>query len=686
MAEEAGDTYVVGAEDPSEEEQSPLLYEDDAVNLVPIFEAHADGIDALEEIEERVTTDFDDDWRSTEEHRSRRAADWKLFAGELTPKEFPWENCANGHVPIALENISRLSARVFAEIFGGGGPIFGVMPVGPDDEAIAQLLTHHGNWQIREKIPDFIDQQHRGLLMFFLWGDVVCHSTWDVSRQQNHHEMLTCDEFVVPYTYTSTQPDFSDCPHRTRVRYMQKHEIEKYRGIWANIDVTLKRDPSFEDTPDTKFSDSVSEVDTIEKPSNSSAAPYKILEYEGWLQLPNQPRERFCRVILDDHTQNIMLLEIREEPDWQEKIRYERQKAEGEQYRDARIQYDAGKQLTIEAQAALAANEGMLPEQKAEVQAQMAAIPTPEPPSAPVWMKNPEDFNERPQAMRMVPIQMYSHAVCIDNLAGNLGLGIGRIEADLNIAADTALNQFTDAATLANCNSLLVHENVEFQDGELVISPGSVHYVGGLSPGEMANSIVPVPRSPANPQLLDLVGQMEEWGQKAIQSPAVMSGEAGKSGETARGLTARIEQATKQTTVVAGRYARFVTEILKKNGRLNSIFMKDEEFFMVNNHMGDKELLSIGRKAYTPNYAVEILSNLKFTTAGQKQQSATEFLQTVLGVPVLANNPSIQYEAIVQYLKANELEALIPTLGAPPPPPQAFMPPPPPMEEPPAQG
>ncbi len=679
MAEDMRDTFVVGAED-REEEGDPLLYEDNEVNLVPVFEGHPDGRAALDEVEERVAKDFDDDWSSTQEYRERRAGDWKLFSGELVPKEFPWESCANGHVPIVLENISRLQARVWSEIFGGTGPIFGVMPVGPDDEDIARLLSHHGNWQIREKIPDFLDQQHRGSLMFFLWGDVVCHSTWNVTRQQNHHEMLTPDEFVVPYTYVSTQPDFSDCPHRTRIRYMQSHEIEANRGVWANIDVTLNRVPDFEDSPETKFSDSVAESSDIQKPDSSSSAPYKILEYEGWLSLPNQPKERFCRVILDDHTQNIMLLEIREEPDWQERIRYQQQKAEVERYRQQVTDYEAGKQLTLEARAEVKLNPGLLPEQKGELEAMMNVVPDVPPPQAPAWMSNPADMAERPRPMRMVPTQMFSHAVCIDNLAGNLGLGIGRIEADLNMAADTLLNQSIDASTLANCGSLFVHENIGFRD-PVELSPGSIHYVEGVAQGELSNNIMPVPRMPANPALMDMVLKMEEWGQKAIQSPAVLSGEAGKSGETARGLTARIEQATKQTSVVAGRYARFVEQILKKNAHLNSIFMPEIEFFMVSNHMGGSEEMNIGRAAYRPNYAVEILSNLKFTTATQKQEDADKMLQAVLGIPQLAQNQALVYDVIVEFFKANEKESLIPKLGQPPPPPEQFLPPPPPPPE-----
>lgn len=680
MAEDTGDTYVVGAEEPGEDEEPPLIYEDDAANLVPIFEGHTEGREFLDDIEQRVLSDFDTDWSSTQEHRERRAADWKLFAGELTPKDHPWEDSANGHVPIVLENISRLQARVYSEIFMGSGPVFGVKPVGPDDEEMARLLSHHGNWQIRNEIPDFFNQQHRGLLMFFLWGDVVCHSTYDLDRRQNHHEMLSCDEFVVPYTYCSTQPDFSDCPHRTRIRYMARHEIEAYKGIWSNIDITLERKPAFSDGPDTLFADSVNEVDSIIKPEDSTAAPYKILEYEGWLDLPNQTRQRFCRVILDEHTQNIMLLEIREAPDWRERIRYQMENDQLEQYKAALKQWQLGKETTLMAQAQLLTDEEMQAPDKADVMQQMAGMEEMPPPTPPGWMSNSMDLEERPRRMRMSPIQMFSHGVCIDNLAGNLGLGIGRIEADLNIAADTILNQFIDASTIQNCGSWLVHSSVQF-DQPFEIAPGKVNYVDGIEMGALNANIMSAPRMNANPAMMDLVHKLEEWGSKAIQAPAVLSGEAGKSGETARGLTARIEQATKQTSVVAGRYADFTTQVLKNNGHLNSVFMPKEEFFMVNNHMGEPEMLQAGREMYRPNYAVSITSNLKFTTQSAKTEAANDTLSLVMNIPHLAQNPALVYEAVVGVLQATEQEDMIPKLGAPPPPTEQFGPPPPPPME-----
>lgn len=654
-----------------------LTYDENAINLLTEFADHPDGDEAIEDVRSRVRKDFDCDWESGEEYRERRADDWKLFSGELTPKDFPFENCANGNVPITLENISRLQSRVYAEIVGNGRNVFGVMPVGPDDEEAAQLLSHHGNWQLREKIPDFYNQQHRGVLAFFLNGDVTSHSTWDDARRQNRHEMLNCDEFVVPYQYTSTMPDWSDCPHYSRVHYMHKHEIEAMKGVWVNVDKTLDRTPSFTDEPDAPLAVSVAEADDMDIPEISSAAPHKIIEYEGWLTLPNQTRERFCRVMYDYTGDHLLLLEIRESITWADKLEYDTKMSELNEYRDALEAYREGKELADAGMESLEADQSLLPEQKIATQAQLnAAMPEPEPPLPPRWMTNPDDPDEDIPEPRKTPIHMFAHGVCIDNLAGCLGLGLGRIEADLNIAANTMLNQYIDAASLSNSGVYLAHSDVEF-DSPFEMQPGKMFRVDGIDPGELGNAIMPLKTNPGNSQLMDGVERFYNWGQSAIQAPSVLSGEPGKSGETARGLTSRIEQAVKQTSVSAGRYADFLTQQLKNNARLNSIFMPEQEFFMVNNHMGQNVQLMAGRAMYQRNYSVEIMSNLKFTPESQKQANAEATLQAILQIPQLASNQAIVYDAIVAWMKANENEAMIPKLGQAPMPPPQFPPVPP---------
>ena len=129
---------------------------------------------------------------------------------------------------------------------------------------------------------------------------------------------------------------------------------------------------------------------------------------------------------------------------------------------------------------------------------------------------------------------------------------------------------------------------------------------------------------------------------------------------------------------MAVKYGMNTKHVLKNNARLNSMFLDETEFFLVNNHMGVSERMQVGRKLYRPNYSVEILSNLKFTTTAQKQADADKILSMVMQVPQMAQNQAIVHKALVGFLKANEQDDMIPLLGAaPPPPPQLPLPPPP---------
>jgi hypothetical protein len=52
-------------------------------------------------------------------------------------------------------------------------------------------------------------------LTYIVVGDVTTHSFYDKSKRRNVHEVLTPNDFTVPFLYT-WQPDYSDCPSRAR--------------------------------------------------------------------------------------------------------------------------------------------------------------------------------------------------------------------------------------------------------------------------------------------------------------------------------------------------------------------------------------------------------------------------------------------------------------------------------------
>ena len=648
------------------EQPQKLEYDDNADNLVEMFAQHPDGVQALQDLSVNILEDFDEAWCSGEKARKQRKLEWDLFTNVLPERSSKFKDMANVSLTIVLENISRLTHRAESELFGDWTNVFGVMPVGPDDVEQAELLSLHGNWQLTQKIIDFPRQMQRGLLHFYLFGDVVGHSYFDPKTKRNRHEILTMDDFVVPFTAVSTMPDFSDVPYRVRIIRKYRHSLEAQRGIWYGVDRVLDGQiPDWADDPQPEFAlrnaDKLGyDVDEL------MTAPYIVLQYEGWCSLPNQRRERFIQAFVDYKTGGMLGLSIHEEAPWEENIRFETQRRELDMYRD---QYQQHQAITsqLEFQKQLISDRADAGELE-EGDVGMAELTGPEaqPPPAPSWMKNPSDMEEEPSPKKSQPIHMFSHAVCIESLTGVSGIGYGRIVTAYNIAANILLCQYIDTASLANCPTMITTDLVRWKS-PFKIGPAQVNTVSGIYGSDLKANIMPFTPGQANPQMKELVEMFIAAGQSAIQSPDVLSGEPGKSGETFRGIATRVEQATKQLSVTTRSYARFVQQMLKNNARLNAIYMDDIEIFMVNDHKNGQTTKRIDKRLYERDYSTTIRSDLKYTSQAQKLEQAQRVLDMAIQNPYLVQNASFQYQALKNYFEALGTPELIAQLGPAPP-------------------
>lgn len=658
-------------------------YDEWADNLAIEFKSKGkDGEEALHDIAEAIIKDYDDAWESTEQYRDKMKKVWEIFSGNLPEKTFPFKDCANANVPILIENMLRLETRIYAELFADWNNVCGITPVGQSNEGMAALLSDHTNWQLREQIPDFKRQMHRACLFFLVNGDVTAHSYYDERLLCNRHEILSADEFVVPYRQTTVMPDYSDLPYVCKVLSWDKHDLQRMRDRWANVDEVLERTPTWDDDPEQPIGDAIALVQGQSK-DDIGRAPYKLIAYEGWIELPNMEEERFCRCVIDYATKNVLELVLCEEEDWRDRARYDRQMTELQGYQAAKQAHEnamqqATGQLQQYTQASMQFEPG--PVQGAEVtnnlhsmQAQVDQLEQ-SAPQPPQWMA---EGQMQPEPPKLVPIHMFTHAVCIESLAGNLGIGYGSIQADYSRAATIALNQFIDQASLANCKSGLVSSTTEFAEA-FSISPGKLNKVRNVDPSQLDKVISWIDMGQANNQLMDVVKMMSDFGQHSAQAPDVLSGNPGKSGETARGLMERVEQATKQLSTTGHKFAdELLVPIIRQNCRLNAAFMPEEEVF---EYKKDDQQLEgkISREAYQRGYKVEIRADLRFTASVQKVQEADEVLKMVMSIPPLQGNPALLYACIRRAFEARGLQRLIPLLGPPPPPPPMFGPPPPP--------
>ena len=688
--------------------EAPFEYAEDDVNLVTAFKEHPEGRAALKRLSDKCATDFDNAWSATELFRKGMAETWKLFAGTLDPKPPPFEHMANAHVPILMENTIRMVYRQAYELFGNWTNVFGVTPIGPDDEHTAKLLSLHGNWQIRRRIKDFKRQLgHRGLMAFDLFGDVTCHSYWDPQRRYNRHEILTANEFVSANAHVSTMPDYSDVSWVAKVIFMDGHELRKMASGWQDVATVLKHLPPAWDESglEGEMREAVDKNLGVDSTAYQKGQ-YRIIQYEGWLNLPpstaqqgesdggdeaSEPRDRYCKVIFDYQTKTVLSLNIHERTDPYDKRRFEFEGQQLQKWQQAAQDRQAYLQELEETRrSALSLAHSSDPQSDAPAQAILMARsleeapPPPEPPM-PDWMQGNPMAQPKPPAT--VPIQMFAHGVNIEPMVGILGLGTGAIHCAQNKAANIALSAFIDETMLANFKNWIVKGDVRFPE-KFSLKPGGVIKVEGAT--DLSKDILPFGFGEASAGLLQLIEMLVKFGNTVTNTPEVLSGESGKSGETAQGLSARIEQATKMLSVPTGKYADFLTQVLVNNAILNAIFMDDAEFFSVNNHdpqlgpMGQQQF-SVGRELYDRPYDVEISADLKFTSTSQRISEADALVQLPNAVPAMAGNFAFVYETVKKSLEARNRYDLVATMGAPPPPPPGFGAPPSPPAPPPGQ-
>lgn len=669
-------------EDPpetSEKEDEGERYEPD-VNLVKQLMKTKDGKEALKKISVNIRDDFEAGWNSTEGYRERVAKDWDLVSGILPDKPAPYVGCANIHVPVALENLCRLYFRAYEEAFGDWTNIFGVVPVGSMDDQVADILTLHGNWQLREQIRDFPRQMHRGFFSFFFIGDVSGESSFDPLTGLNRHETLTPDDFLVPYTSVTTQPDYSDVPWTVRILRLYRHDLEARRDDWVDVDELLEnKPPSFDDEPTEPLAEHATESSEQEITDEQRVKPYKLLKYEGYLELPKEKRLRYVQAIVHADKGHIFSLKLHEQENWQDKVRFDAQTVELQAYQEAmhmraEMVMQAEEQQSLIAQAEVEGEGGPL--NNMAMMGDLNAVhelPMPEPP---MWLA--ESATGEPEPVQMDPIRLYVHAVCIEPLKGNLGLSYGRMQADHNRAVNTLMDQVVDSATFASVPCFV--GTVKFKR-DFEFKPGKFNIAIGVTNDELKNSFIPIQSAGPNPAMFQTIEFVMGVASSSMQSPNVLSGEPGKSGEPYKGLAARIEQASKQLGTLTRKFMfEFVQPIIRNNALLNSMFLRDEEIVEVTNHaMGMAQQIKVSREMYARNYSVVFRADMRFTSQTERVAEADEALKMVMSIPQLAMNQALVYTAIKKSFQARGLHEYIRLMGAPPPPQPMFVMPPPAM-------
>jgi hypothetical protein len=640
------------APEPGEEQlASELSYDEQSDNLAFDFARSEEGREALRRIGARVKKDFEDARESSRGYVESFEKMLKFFSCDLPEKTSLLTGAANSNVPIMLQNLGILIYRIYDEIVRDWSQVYTVQALGPDD-AEAEILTKHGNWELRNTIPEFPRQLRRSLLAFLL-GDVRAHTWYDESTGQKRFEALTPAQLFVPFNYTTVTSDFSDCPYIVELLHMYPHELEEKLSTWAGVEAVLKGKASWEDNSEVDVEEEIARVEGMEKPDNDERAPHTLLAWEGWMLLPKQKKQRFMRIIVHLETASVLEMAFHERADWRDAARHKAQLDERANYEKAMEEWRVANDA-YETQAEQGAMLGLIQE-----------TPAPEQPRRPEWMT---DDAAEPEPPKMVPVHMYVHGVCMETLVGASGVGFGRILADFQRVANDALQKFQDQSTAANIHTYATNQRESVVPNEIGFSPGRVLRL--LNCPDIEKALKRFDSPPANPQLMEMVALAQKSGEKVAGTSEVLSGEPGKSSETWRGLSARIEQATKNASVAAGIFCReFLTKVFQNFGYLNSLWLSEYEMVYMADGVANHGEVPIRRDMYQRNYKVEIRADLRFSTKAQKVAEDDELVMMATKIPVLAQNPQFQLAVVAKALTDRGHADLVPLLRPPMPPP-----------------
>jgi len=262
-------------------------------------------------------------------------------------------------------------------------------------------------------------------------------------------------------------------------------------------------------------------------------------------------------------------------------------------------------------------------------------------------------------------------------MAGNMGIGFGRMLGDLNRAGNMALDQLIDAASFGNAPPIFYSKSLNMPQA-LTYAPGKFIPIPATGM-DLRQAFYSPPVSQGNPVLADVTNRTYDMGETIAQASAVLSGEPGKSGEAWRSYAARVEQATKQQAVLTRKLAwEFVRQIYINNAFLNSYWLPNEEIFGVNDHRGYTPQ-QVTREMYNRSYDVTFRSDMQYTTQAEKMAKADDIMglaQMVMQVQGPRGWP-FMYAAIRKVLESREMMDMVSHL----PPPEA-----PPMAPPPGPG
>lgn len=191
------------------------------------------------------------------------------------------------------------------------------------------------------------------------------------------------------------------------------------------------------------------------------------------------------------------------------------------------------------------------------------------------------DKDGKPRVVRIICEDQFTPYGFMPAFDGQLHcIGFGHLLYPLNEAANTLINQLTDAGTVANLSGGFIGKGLRLKGGAMRFQPGEWKPVDA-SGDDLARNIVPIPTKEASPTLFSLLGMVIDAANELAAVKDVLSGEMPSAGVPATTVLAMIEQGQKTFNAIYKRIWRSLSEELRKLFKLDGLYLDPQEYLTV---------------------------------------------------------------------------------------------------------
>jgi chaperonin GroES len=250
--------------------------------------------------------------------------------------------------------------------------------------------------------------------------------------------------------------------------------------------------------------------------------------------------------------------------------------------------------------------------------------------------------------IEITPVQYFTKFSFIPNPDGGFyDLGFGLLLGSLNDTANTLINQLLDAGTLSNLQGGFLGKGLRIKGGVTSFQPGEWKTVQSTG-DDLRKSIVPLPTKDPSPVLFQLLTAIVQSGKELASVAEIMTGKMPGQNTPATTTMASIEQGLKVFSAIFKRIYRSLTKEYKKLYRLNSIYLDQQEYFLILDENGAQQTMQVSVDDYRDD-GTDVSPNAHESNITDTQKlMRAQVLMQLMGTGML--NP---LEVVKEVLSAN---------------------------------